>query len=275
MPRKRVTELIPFLLPLRQWQRKTCCCVSMRLDGNRYAERISDGLLPELLFETSFRMVNESSGFDIRYQYNKVHNLKLAAATMDRVLIRPGETFSFFRLARHAQRHEPYRDALSLHMGKIVPARGGGLCMLSDLLFWCFLHTPLTIVERHGHSADVFPPSLAQGQPCGTDATISEGWRDLKLRNDTDSTFQLEIAFDDERIYGRIRADRPADREYRVYNDRVCYIRRNGRVYQRAEVWREETNRTTGAQTCRKLYTNECEIAYPLPADTRIEEESI
>lgn len=273
MPRKRVTELFPFLLPLRQWQRRQCRWLSMALDGERYAEQIRAALLPELLFEASFRMVNENSGFDIQYQYNKVHNLKLAAATMDRLLIRPGETFSFCWLARHAQRREPYRDALSLRMGKIVPARGGGLCMLSDLLFWCFLHTPLTIVERHGHSADVFPPSLAQGQPCGTDATISEGWRDLRLRNDTNCTFQLELAFDDVCIYGRIRADRPAEREYRVYNEKLRYIRRNGRVIQRTEVWREETERKTGAQTRQKLYTNQCEIAYPLPEGTPIAEE--
>lgn len=273
MPRKRVTELFPFLLPLRQWQRKKCFYGKMRMDGNRYAESLSRELLPEQLFESAFLMVNEHSGFDIQYQYNKVHNLKLAAATMDGVLIRPGETFSFCWLARHAEEKEPYRDGLNLSNGKIVPSRGGGLCMLSDLLFWCFLHTPLTIVERHGHRVDSFPPSLAEGQPCGTDATISEGWCDLRMRNDTEDTFQIKIDFDGKYIRGRIRASAPAEAEYSIYNEAAAYIRRQEKVIQRAEVWRLATDRKTGTQTRQKLYTNQCEIGYPLPEGTPIAEE--
>lgn len=78
MARKRLTQLFPFLLPLRQWQRKKCCYLKMRLDKNHYADTISDELLPNKIFETSALMVNQSSGYDIQYQYNKVHNLKLA-----------------------------------------------------------------------------------------------------------------------------------------------------------------------------------------------------
>ena len=42
MARKRLTQLFPFLLPLRQWQRKKCCYLKMRLDKNHYADTISD-----------------------------------------------------------------------------------------------------------------------------------------------------------------------------------------------------------------------------------------
>ena len=36
---------------------------------------------------------------------------------------------------------------------------GGGLCQLSNLIYWMTLHTPLTITERYRHSYDVFPDS--------------------------------------------------------------------------------------------------------------------
>lgn len=88
MARKRLTQLFPFLLPLRQWQRKKCCYLKMRLDKNHYADTISDELLPNKIFETSALMVNQSSGYDIQYQYNKVHNLKLAGKAINKVLIR-------------------------------------------------------------------------------------------------------------------------------------------------------------------------------------------
>ena len=94
MSRKRLTQIFPFLLPFRRWQKKQCCYLKMKFDGNRYASTISERLLPNVVFETSALMVNENSGFDIQFQYNKVHNLKLAAKTMDKLVIAPNETFS-------------------------------------------------------------------------------------------------------------------------------------------------------------------------------------
>ncbi len=50
MPRKRVTQIFPFLLPLRRWQRKKFFYYKMRKDGCRYAGRTDDSLLPDLVF---------------------------------------------------------------------------------------------------------------------------------------------------------------------------------------------------------------------------------
>lgn len=72
------------------------------------------------------------------------------------------------------------------------------------MLFWLFLHTPLTVIERHGHAVESFP-STTEELPCGTDATINEGWLDLKICNDTDNTFQVVVEFDDEYMYGSTR----------------------------------------------------------------------
>ena len=176
-------------------------------------------------------MLNENSGFDMKYQINKVHNLKLAAKTINKVIIEPNETFSFWQLVRWADHHEKYKDGLNLVDGKIVGSYGGGLCQLSNMLFWLFLHTPLTVVERHGHAVESFP-STTEDLPCGTDATINEGWLDLKIRNDTDNTFQIEISFDDKYMYGRILSQSPVNIEYSVFNSSVSYIKRNGRTYQ-------------------------------------------
>ena len=84
MSRKRLTQVFPFLLPLRKWQRKKLFYLKMQLDGRRYAKKKSDQLLPNVVFETSSLMLNENSGFDMKYQINKVHNLKLAAKTINK-----------------------------------------------------------------------------------------------------------------------------------------------------------------------------------------------
>ncbi|MCH5255351.1 MAG: VanW family protein, partial [Lachnospiraceae bacterium] len=152
MPRKSLTQRFPFLLPLRKWQRKKCFYLKMHFDKNKYAKERAAELLPYAVYDSSSLLLNESSGFDMKYQVNKVHNLKLAAKTLDGILILPGETFSFWQLVRWADRQEPYKDGLVSVNGKITGSYGGGLCQLSNLLFWLFLHTPMTILERHGHT---------------------------------------------------------------------------------------------------------------------------
>ena len=267
MARKRFTQIFPFLLPLRRWQRKKFFYYKMRKDGQRYAKRIADGPLPYTVFETSIPMMNENSGFDMQYQINKVHNLKMAARMMNRVVVGPDETFSFWQLVRWADREEKYKDGLNLVDGKIVASYGGGLCMLSDTLFWMFLHTPLTIVERHGHAVKSFP-GTAEDLPEGTDAAVVEGWLDLKVRNETDNTFQVEISFDDNYMHGRILAENVVGFEYSVFNSSVCYRKQGNKIYQVAHVCRRETDKDTGKQTERELYVNQCEIAYELAPHT-------
>ena len=139
------------------------------------------------------------------------------------------------------------------------------------MLFWLFLHTPLTVIERHGHAVESFP-STTEELPCGTDATINEGWLDLKICNDTDNTFQVVVEFDDEYMYGSILSQNSVNMEYKVYNSSVSYVRENGKVYQIASVCRTEKDITTGKESQKELYINRCEIGYELDGEIEIEE---
>lgn len=271
MPRKRLTQLIPALLPLRRWEKKKVFYGKMRLDKCRYAAELSPTPLPFCVFEAGEVMVNPNTGQDIRYQHNKVHNLTLAAKSLSGVLIRPGETFSFWRLVRDADREEPYLDGLELVNGRIVPAYGGGLCQISGLLHLMFLHSPLTVTERHGHPTEDLPPNPGAVLR-GTDATVNEGWLDLRVRNDTGNTFQVEAAPDGPLLRVRLLSLTPVGKSYEVYNPSVSYHRENGRVYEYAEVSRTETDDVTGEKTARHLYTNVSEVRYPLPEGTDIQE---
>lgn len=272
MPRKRLTQLFPFLLPLRRWQRKKLFYLEMALDRNRYAKTHCAELLPHTVFESGAKMVNEHSGFPIAYQYNKVHNLRLAAKPLNHLIIRPGETFSFCRCTRYADRETPYKDGLVLQNGEITGAYGGGLCQLSNLLFWMFLHTPMTVTERHGHATEDFPSTTPE-LPLGTDATISEGWLDLKVKNNTHFTFQIEITFDETYMQGRILADEPQPYLYLIFNNSVIYFENRETIHRRASVdcrrIEKETNRTETLH----LYTSECAIGYALPDETPIQKE--
>jgi vancomycin resistance protein VanW len=263
MSRKLVTQRFPFLMPLRLWQRKKCYYLKMRFDGNRYASRKEPLFSYELTRDSSL-LINEHTGADIQYQYNKVHNLRLASEAVSRVVIHPGETFSLWWLARHADKRESYRDGLCVHSGKLVAVYGGGLCQLSNTLFWLFLHTPLTIVERHKHKVKEFP-NPSPDDPCGVDATILEGWLDLRVRNDTDEAMQIEVTMDDTYYHGRVLVRRPPEKRYDVMNQNLEYAANAGKIYESVEVIRRTIDLETGALLSQDaLYTNVSEVGYDI-----------
>ena len=270
MARKRLTQIFPWLLPLRQKQRLFCFYLKMRLDRNHYASDRAEAFLPYRVFETSCPLMNRDTGFDMVYQDNKVFNLRLAAAPLDRLVIRPGETFSFWRLVRHADKHTPYKDGLAMVNGKLTPEKGGGLCQLSNLLCWMFLHTPLTIVERHGHGVKDFPEPPSDA-PAGVDATVAEGWLDLRVRNDTAASFQIAVAFDGDRIIGRILTDRKPGLTYQVTGEGLQYIQEGDAVFEEVDILRRTVDKATGrCLSGERVYRNRCRIGYPLPAGTPI-----
>ena len=271
MKRQGLTQRFPWLLPLRRRQRIFCFYLKMRLDNNRYASAQSKTVLPHQVFESRCPMINRQTGFDLKYQENKVFNLKLAAKKLDGLLIRPGETFSFWQAVRGADRETPYKEGLVELNGHLTTQRGGGLCMLSNLLFWLLLHTPLTVLERHGHKVKDFPEPPSDA-PMGVDATVAEGWLDLKVRNDTESTWQLAIGFDEEHIIGRVYTDRDRGERYKVLNENLCYIREGGQICEEVEVVRKCCSASGAVTERERLYKNRCVIGYKLPPETEIKE---
>jgi vancomycin resistance protein VanW len=270
LSRKRITQIFPFLLPLRRAQRKAFFYAGMRLDGHAYAKTLHDELLPHKLFSTDNRLYDANTGFDMIYQENKVFNLKLAAKTLNGLLIMPGETFSFWQTVRHADKDTPYKVGLNITNGKLGTTQGGGICQMSNLLFWVFLNSPLTIVERHTHKAKEFPTNR-NAEPEGVDATISEGWLDLKVKNETDITFQIGIAFDSANITGSLFTDKAMPFIYEIEGKDLSYFRKNGNVHQKISIYRREMAFDTREVMSESLlYENLCEIDYQLPEGTKI-----
>ncbi len=273
MRRKRLTQIFPFLIPFRVWQRKLFFYFKMQLDKNKYSSCVSKDNLPYLIYKNDSVLINPNSGYEIVYQYNKAHNLKLAAKKLDGILIKPGETFSFYKLIRHADKAEPYKQGLTLIDGKIQGVYGGGLCQLSNTLYWLMLHTPLIITERHGHAVDAIPPAAPGADiPKGIDATVSEGWLDLKAFNNTDTTFQIRIEFDDMFMHAYILADKEQYVSYEIFNGYMGYYRRNGKIYLDSSVDRRVTDIRTGNAETEHLYINTCEIGYQLDSDILVKE---
>lgn len=264
MTRKRITQIFPWLLPLRRKQRALFFYTQMKFDQNRYATKQEISMLPHLQFTSSCPMLNTETGFDIIYQKNKVHNLKLAAAKLHGLVIEPGETFSFWQCIRDADRDIPYKDALTEVDGCLVAEYGGGLCMMSNLLCWLFLHTPLTITERHGHGKKDFPEPPSDA-PMGVDATVAEGWLDFKVINSTNQKVQLSMTFDEDNIIGAVYMERNPHKTWKVINKDLLYYRKQGDVYEEVDVVQQVYDDYGFMLSEKRAYRNLCRIGYTLP----------
>ena len=271
MIKQRVIQFFPFVLSLRKAQRKLFFYAKMRFDGSCYAKTKSAAVLPFCVYEAGTSLINNHTGFDLKYQQNKVFNLRLAAETIDGIVIRPWETFSFWQLVRRVKR-ALFKHGLSVEYGKLVTVRGGGLCHLSNFLYWMLLHTPLTIVERHPHRVKDFP-SPDEDDLDGVDATISEGWLDLKLTNNTDMTFQIELNFSADYLNGRILSDRLMIYRFEVLNRDKTYFKEGDKLFEQVSVYRRKLDALSGLVCAEeRLYTDMFEIGYELPDEAGLQE---
>ena len=125
MGRIRLTQIFPCLLPLRKKQKIFCYYIGMRLDHNRYSETRSDTMLANPLFYADWQLYNYEAGYELIYQENKAYNCRLAARVLDKVIIAPGETFSFWNAVRDANREVPYKNGYTLSDGKLQLLPGG------------------------------------------------------------------------------------------------------------------------------------------------------
>jgi vancomycin resistance protein VanW len=148
-------------------------------------------------------------------QENKRTNLQLAIARLNTTIIRPGETFSIWKLVGQPSKRKGYLEGLVLRQGGISKGTGGGLCQLGNLLFWIFAHSPLSIKERYRHGFDVFP-DVNRNIPFGAGATLAYNHIDLQVKNETDKPFQLNLWLDETHLNGKLMCIDPMKATYEV-----------------------------------------------------------
>lgn len=173
-------------------------------------------MLPHVMFAHRTPLLRQLRNVDMWLQHNKVRNLRIASRKVSGVIVMPGETFSFWRSIGNPTRRKGYVEGMVLFCGQVRTGVGGGLCQLSNLIYWMTLHTPLTVTERHRHSYDVFPDS-GREQPFGTGATCAYNYLDLQIENRTRHPYQLAVHLTDTHLVGEWRSTSPPSRKYEVY----------------------------------------------------------
>jgi vancomycin resistance protein VanW len=185
-------------------------------DKKKYVTTFDENLYPYQIKKHKTILRRQLKDVDMWYQENKIVNLNIAIKKLNGIVIKPGETFSYWKLIGRTTKQKGYTRGMILHYGTFRPGVGGGLCQLSNLIYWITLHTPLTVTERHRHSYDVFPDSK-RTQPFGSGATCAYNYLDLQIMNNTFNTYQLCLKLSDSDLIGEWRAINPDTLRYEIY----------------------------------------------------------
>lgn len=178
--------------------------------------RVGGAACPHPVAEHATPLFRELAGVERRLQENKVVNLAIALEGLDGLVLPPGARFSFWRHVRRPTARRGFLPAVVLSHGRVTEGVGGGLCQLTNLLFWLTLHTPLEVRERWRHSYDVFPDQ-GRTQPFGSGATCAWPSLDLQVANPTDVPYRLSVRVGPVRLEGAWTGVRPLGVRYEVY----------------------------------------------------------
>ncbi len=247
MPRKLFCEISPFCYQLAVWKNCLQRCVQDMLSPTRFATRHrAEEALPVIVKAHQSLMRRQLAGVDARLQDNKAVNLALAATRIHGVLIRPGETFSFWRLVGLTSARRGYKPGLVIRNGQPAQGIGGGMCQMSNLIHWLVLHSPLEIVEHHHHDRYDLFPDCERKVPFGTGTSISHNYIDYRFRNNTRQCFQLLLWCDETHLHGELRAEQELPERYQIACEDEYFAEENGAWFRHNRIVRHRVDRQSG-----------------------------
>jgi vancomycin resistance protein VanW len=265
--RKRFSELHPAIYHTRIWQKRMFRKLGdLQNAGNFASEQIEENL-PFTVKKHKSLLRRKLGTLEPRFQENKVTNLSLARIPVDGILIKPGQTFSFWKRIGKTTEEKGYLEGLQLSRGEIRTGIGGGLCQLANMLLWMAFHSPLEIAERHHHSFDPFPDDR-RVLPFGSGASVFYNYIDLRFFNPTDRTLQFRIWLTDEHLQGGLFSDKELPFSYSVFEKEHRFLRRHDKSYRQNEIWREVRDRRTGNRLREELLVkNFAEVKYEVACE--------
>ena len=263
MKRKLFCEIAPWTYRLSV---EKCILVRKIMDTlktTRLAKEKSSEPLPVLVYRHASLIRRKLGNTDLSLQENKAVNLSLAAPKINGILIRPGETFSFWNLVGRDDARHGYKKGLTIAHGMPSSGVGGGLCQFTNLIPWMVLHSDLTITEHHHHDGiDLFPDYNRQ-IPFGTGTSIVYNYLDYRFRNDSQNTYQLLTYSDGEYLRGELRAVNALQYSYHIHSRDEHFSREDGVVYRNGIVERQIIDKNTGkCLKCDIIRRNHAKVMY-------------
>ncbi len=201
------------------------------MSSDKLAKTKSDKILPNVVSSHSSNMIKRAPGVDLTLQLNKAVNIDLAGSKINGIVIRPGETFSFWDAVGKITKKKGYKEGRVLKNNKLIAGMGGGLCNLSNTLHLLILHSPLEVTEFHKHS-DALAPDEGKRKPFSAGTSVSYNNLDYRFKNNTDQNVQLIVRCEGETLVAELRSEKPYPYRYELFEE-DHHFKMEGEVFYR------------------------------------------
>ena len=225
-------------------------------------ERITEKL-PITIYKHNSLIRRKLGNVNMELQENKAKNLSLAAPKINGIIIKPGETFSFWNLVKRCLEKDGYKEGLTIAKGKPSSGIGGGMCQLTNLIHWMILHSDMKIVEHHHHDQIDLFPDYKRVIPFGTGTSIVYNYLDYRFKNTTNLTYQLIIYVTDEYLCGELRANNHQEYKYHIQAENVFFSKEKDGIYRNGKIYRLKNDCKTGICINKELIrVNHAKVCY-------------
>ncbi|MCR5614394.1 VanW family protein [Treponema sp.] len=218
-------------------------------------ERNENEKLPEIVKSHFSILLRKLEGVDIQLQINKVQNIKIAASKLNGLLIRPGETFSFWKLVKAPSKRRGYKKGLVIKKNAFGSDYGGGLCQLANLIHFLVLNSPLTVTELHHHSDALFPDDRRR-VPFGTGTSICYNMLDYRFKNTTDQTVQLFVWIENEDLCGELRCEKQFPFRYKIVEENHHFAKEESDWFRNSQIYKITIDRSSNKEIRKELILN-------------------
>ncbi len=223
------------------------------LSREKIAKEKSEELLPNVVKSHSSILVRKLEGVDIGLQENKVTNIRLAAEKINGIVIKPGETFSFWKTVGKTTEKEGYVEGLVIKRGgKLGADIGGGLCQMANMIHWLVLNSPLEVTELHHHSDALFPDERRR-VPFGTGTSVLNNYVDYRFKNITDQNVQIAVWIENGELCGELRSEKAYPFRYKLVEENHRFRKENGKFYRISKVYRIVIERENNSEIKKEL----------------------
>lgn len=212
--------------------------------GKKFSKTRKESLLPNLVSSHSIKLIKRGPGIDNNLQKGKATNIQIAAQTLNHIIIKPGEEFSFWSLVGNTTKRKGYQEGRVIFNEEVVPGIGGGLCNLANLLHLLIVHSPMEITEFHAHS-DALDPDKGERKPFTNGTSVQYNNQDYRFKNNTDQVMQLRTWVDNEILFGELRSESQFPFTFQIIEEDHHFKKEGDHYYRNSMIYREKLDRKT------------------------------
>jgi len=170
--------------------------------GNRYVPLVVQTVPPRYPTDASaeevgiVELVAEGESYFIGSPSGRDHNIRLASAKFDGIVVAPGDTFSFNHYLGEVSAEAGYDESYVTTGEQLAIEVGGGICQVSTTAFRAAFWGGYPIVARWYHRYRVGYYEL-MGAGVGMDATVYSPQVDFKFTNDRSYPLLIETEIEE------------------------------------------------------------------------------